>query len=262
MNPRHKKITHRAIGLLLWVGVSYGAWAQNTEAFSPKLGAYQEALELYDQEKYNSARIAFEDYLNDYPDGPQAALAQYYAGLSALYLLHADGERRVRDFIRQYPTHPKAGTALFEAGRFYYQNKNYNKAVELFNEVPTGSLTRDQNVERKFKLGFALFTLRRFAEALEYFNGLKRNNHEYQAASNYYAGYIAFEQGDLVAAKQDLQTAEKDPAYAAAVPYMLTSILYQEGNYQEVIDYGEETQLRPRILRRNDVLLLMGEAYF
>ena len=262
MNPQQKNMMRYVLWLGLGLCLTTGAWAQPALRQTPQLQAYQEALELFDKEKYNPAREAFENYLAQYPEGPQAALAQYYLSMSALYLLHDDGERRVRDFVRDYPSHPKAGEALFNAGLFYYQNKDYNKAVQLFTEVPAAGLTRDQGIERRFKLGFALFTLHRFAEAMEQFNYLKRTNHAYTAASNYYAGYIAFEQGDLITAKSDLKTAEQDQAYSAAVPYMLTSILYQEGKYAEVLAYGEEVLLRPRVLRRNDVLLLMGEAYY
>ena len=260
MNPQPMKTPVWLIGLLLVLSVP--TMAQPVADLSPALTAYDQALELFDKEKYNPARQAFEDYLATQPEGPQAALAEYYAGLCAVYLFHADGERRVREFVAKYPGHPRADEAMFRVGLFYYQNKDYRQAVAVLTEVNSNGLTRDQNVERRFKLGYALFTLRRFTEAIEYLEPLKRTNHAYTSAANYYAGYIAFEEGDLVGAKTDLLRAEQDGTYASAVPYMLTSIEYQEGNYREVVRYGEEVLLRPRVLKRNDVLLLMGEAYF
>lgn len=262
MNPQPMKVSHIALGVILYLGLGGPLIAQPVSDVADDLSMYQEAMELFDREKYNPARRAFENYMESYPAGPQVAQAQYFAALSGLFLLHSDGERRIRDFIKAYPNHPKAGEALFQAGLVYYQNKDFKKAASVFSEVDGSLLDRDQNVERRFKLGFSLFTLRRFTEALEHFNALKRVSHEYKAASNYYAGYIAFEQGDLITAKQDLMTAETDVAYSAAVPYMLASIFYQEGDYAQVVSYGENVLLRPRILRRNDVLLLMGEAYF
>jgi tetratricopeptide (TPR) repeat protein len=206
---------------------------------------YNTGLELFDKGKYGAAQKAFQEYIRlknlsgnaTGQNNLKVVDAQYYAGVSALYLFNPDAEAQIDRFIAQHPTHPKAMTAYYELGQFYYAKKDYKKAIEYFGKVDSGDLSLEQVIDYKFKLGYAYFTQQDFAKAGQMFDDLKRTNHKYTTAANYYAGYINYKLGKYDDAIKDLRKAEKDPAYQTEVPYMVANVYYKQQRYDELLAY-------------------------
>jgi len=206
---------------------------------------YRTGLELFDKQKYGAAQKAFLEYIRlnslagnlNGRHNLKVVDAQYYAGISALYLFNPDAEIQIDRFIAEHPTHPKAASANYELGQFYYAKKDYKKTIEYFAKVSSADLSLEQAIDYKFKLGYAYFTQQEFAKAGPMFDDLKRTNHQYTAASNYYAGYINYKLGKYEDALKDLKRAEKDPVYQTEVPYMVANIYYKQQRYDELLAY-------------------------
>ncbi|KAA5547731.1 tetratricopeptide repeat protein [Adhaeribacter rhizoryzae] len=258
MNKFHKIIITSAL-----VGGTHWAEAQHQQAFTSKERYYQEGLELFDRQLYGAAQQAFAKYVSLQHDATQTADAQYYYAVSGLYLLHNNAENLILDFASAYPAHPKASLAYYELGLFYFNKKNYNKAVEYLEKVPTNKLDTKQAKEAEFKLAYSYFAQKDFKKAKPLFDRSKTGNHDYVYAANYYAGYIAYQDGDYAGAKKDLKEAEKNEAYKQIVPYMLTQISYREGDLKEVISYGEGVlKNKPLPQNADEIRALVGDAYF
>ncbi|MFD2245016.1 tetratricopeptide repeat protein [Pontibacter ruber] len=244
------------------------AEAQHTQVFNAKDKYFHEGVELFDRAKYGSAQEAFRKYIQLIGDDAKTADAQYYYALSGLYLLHPDAEQLILNFTKKFPTHPKTALANYELGLYYFEQKDYKNAVEKLKQAPAHLLSIKQNKELEFKLGYSYFATKDFANAKIYFDknkttGFREDEHRFAYASNYYAGYIAYRNGDYAAAKADLLIAEKNEAYANIVPYMITEILYKENDIFEVIRYGEAALAKtPKVQQADEIALLVGDAYY
>jgi TolA-binding protein len=262
------KIAYKVALASVLAGGSHVVVAQHTQVFTAKDKHYHEGVELFDRAKYGAAQEAFRKYINLIGDDAKTADAQYYYALSGLYLLHPDAEQLILNFTNKFPTHPKTALANYELGLFYFENKDYKKAVEKLESAPTHLLSIKQNKELEFKLGYSYFANKDFKNAKVWFDknkttGFRQEEHRFAFASNYYAGYIAYREGDYDAAKADLLIAEKNEAYAQIVPYMITEILYKENDIYEVIRYGEAALAKtPKVQQTDEIALLVGDAYY
>ncbi|MCC9167413.1 tetratricopeptide repeat protein [Pontibacter harenae] len=262
------KIAYKVALASVLAGGSHVVAAQHTQVFTSNEKYFHEGIELFDRAKYGPAQEAFRKYIALIGEASKTADAQYYYALSGLNLLHPDAEQLILNFVKDYPAHPKTAQAKYELGLYYFNQKDYKKAIEYLDQAPIHLLSIKQNKELEFKLGYSYFATKDFDKAKTYFDknkttGFREDDHRYAYASNYYAGYIAYRNGDYAAAKTDLKIAEKNEAYASIVPYMITEILYKENDIYEVIRYGEASLAKtPKVQQADEIALLVGDAYY
>lgn len=234
--------------------------AQNSFYNNSSEASFRRGLELLEKNQFGSARKAFEEYIEELPEGARKADAYYYRAYSALNLFHSDGEKLIQNFIRDFPDHPKAVLAYYELGNFWFGQKKYKQSIRFFEKVPLELISEAQRAETRFKLGYAHFASKDFDNALPYFNVLKRQNSDYTAASNYYAGYIEYEKGENQKAITDLQEAEENEAYKAVVPAMLANLYYKEGDYDRLLAYSNQVLSSGTRVNERDFYLLSADA--
>lgn len=224
---------------------------------------FEKGLQLLHKEQWAAARHTFEEYLRQEDKQQlQQTEARYYVALSALHLYNDDAESLMENFIRHHENHPKAILAYYELGKFYYNDKKYNKAATYFEKVKTAQLTQKQREEVDFNLAYTYFSNRQFDKALERFNRLKRTDNRYTYAASYYAGYIYFTRHEYDQAVYDLQRAEKNEAYEQIVPSIIANIYYRQGQYDKLISYAEEVKRSRGTRFRDELELLTAEAYY
>lgn len=224
---------------------------------------YRTALELLDKKHLGASRVAFERYIASGQSDIKVEDAEYFIALTALSLFHQDGEYRIDQFANENPEHPKSAVANYELGSFYYREKNYQKGAEYLAKVDFSEMSTKQGNQGRFKLGYSLFALKKFEEAVSYFNQLKRSDNEFYSASNYYAGYIEYRNKQYDLALADLQKAEKGEAYIKVVPFMIASVYYKQGRYPELINYAEKIKAKnPETKSHAEVSLMVADAYY
>jgi TolA-binding protein len=238
------------------------AAAQTTYVYTADDVLYRTGLELLDKEKYVAAQKAFQDYIALNRNDLKTIDAQYYVAYSALNLSNTDAEPLFERFIAEHPDHPRAQLAYYELGNFYFAKKEYNKAIEFYKKANTDRLSDEQRVEAQFRTGYAYFSQQKFKEAGEVFTKLKRTEHKYTGAANYYSGYIAFRDGKYDEALVDLRKAANSPEYRPLVPYMISSVYYKQQRYDELIAYSEEIKNDKSVRNAEEIALLAGEAYY
>ncbi len=249
------------------------ALAQQTQQVTHPEARFAEGVRLFGRQLYGPAQSAFTEYLREVgpafgsaapaADLERTADASYYAAVSGLRLSAPDAEGQILAFANRFPAHPKAALAYFELGRFYFERKDYARAIPNLQQVAPSLLTNAERVESDFKLGYALFSTKDFDKARVLFDRNKTGQHAYTAPSRYYAGYLAFRANDLNTARADLQEAAKNETYRNLVPQLLTQILYRENNLPEVIRYGEAALAqKPSVQGASEIELLVGDAYF
>ncbi|WP_238388128.1 tetratricopeptide repeat protein [Hymenobacter sediminis] len=258
-----------ALAASLSAAAPLAAQAQQTQVFTADERHYQEGLELFDRGKYGAAQQAFQRYLDqtqrrtgELAPG-RTTDAEYYYAVSGLYLFHPDSESRILAFATNNPAHPKAAQAYFELGKFYFDKKDYVKAIDYLQKVGPDNLSDDQRAEAEFKLGYAYFAQKEFDKAKLQFDRNKAGASEYRYASSYYAGYLAYRAGDYAGARKDLAVAEQNDAYKPVVPAVMSQIYYKEGDYEGLITYGTQAlQQTPPPQSADEIQLLVGDAYY
>ncbi|MBC6698837.1 tetratricopeptide repeat protein [Hymenobacter puniceus] len=258
-----------ALAASLSAAAPLAAQAQQTQVFASDERHFQEGLELFDRGKYGAAQQAFQRYLDltqrrtgELAEG-RTIDAEYYYAVAGLYLFHPDAEDRILAFARQNPAHPKAAVAFFELGKFYFDKKDYVKAIDYLQRVGADNLSTEQRAESEFKLGYSYFAQKEFDKAKLQFDRNKQGTHEYRYASSYYAGYLAYRAGDYAGARQDLAVAEQNDAYRPVVPAVMSQIYYKEGNFDGLIDYGTKALAQtPPPQSADEIQLLVGDAYY
>jgi len=225
--------------------------------------AFNEALELFDKEQFSASKFSFE-YLKEKPlDEAKRVDVDFYHAVSALYLENPDGSGLLNTFLLNYPNEPKANDAAHILGDFYFEKRDYRNAIASFRKVNTDKTSLNQQADVLFKTGYSFFQLKDYNNASPYFEQVKRTQSEYLADAYYYSGFIAMEAGDFNKAIQDFREAEKSPAYASKIPYMLAAIYYRQGDFRALAAYAEPILNTNRPLdKKEEIYLLLAEASF
>ena len=190
----------------------------------------------------------------------EAALGR---AISSLQLDRADGEGLMKQFLRDYPNHPKASEAAFYLGDYFFYSKNYREATSAYTLAKPSSFSREERADLLFKLGFSYFVLKEYAASSTYLDQVKNLSFPNAADALYYSAWIAMEQGNTALAISDLQQAEKSPYYAAKVPHLITALYYQLGDYQKAIGYALPLVNNNVALDRLETIhLFLAEAYY
>ena len=256
----------RVLGLFLlaffFTAILAGAQDQLSRSRSDLL--YKKGLELVNHANYGAAREVFTQYLQQSTStDTRRAEAEYYQAYCALNLGHSDAEKLLEEFVDSHPANPRSKTAYLDLANYFYTERNYVKASATFGKVDFVALTAEQRTEAYFKWGYSLFNQRKLDDALAKFNQVKIQDSPYAPAANYYAGYIAYGNGDYGSAYIDLKRAEANSAYAPIVPHLIANVLYRQKNYNDLIQY--EAGLRDRassIANYAEISMLVADAYY
>ncbi|WP_209332590.1 tetratricopeptide repeat protein [Lunatimonas salinarum] len=240
----------------------YKGSAQSTLYQRSTENLFNDALELYQKEQFSASRIAFSRLLNGELSEHKAVASEYYLASSALKSNNPDGPSVLERFILDNPNEPQTTDAAIELGNHYFLARNYTKAIETFRRIDSEALYGERKPEVLFKLGYSFFMLKKYGEAIPYLEEAKRYRSDYLADAYYYAGYAYMVQQQDEEAIRDFKEAEKARAYSGKVPYMLSSIYYKRQQYDELIAYAPGILERQGLEKKEDVQLLLAEAYF
>lgn len=252
--------------LILFIGFVFAtpSVAQDQLSRSRLDNLYKKGLELVNHTNYGAAREVFSQYLQlAESTDTRRAEAEYYQAYCALNLSHSDAEKLLEEFVGNYPANPRSKTAYLDLANYFYTARNYTRASATFAKVDFAALTAEQRTEAYFKWGYSLFNQRKLDDALTKFNQVKIQDSPYAPAANYYAGYIAYGNGDYANAYIDLKRAEENAAYAHIVPQLIANVLYRQRNYDDLITY--EAGLRNRsanLANYAEISMLVADAYF
>ena len=141
-------------GLIFW---SVNSFAQQSRYYSKPEKTFQEALKLFQKEKYGASKELFLNYINQTDNSLKSATAEYYVAISSLYLEQPSAENQIKNFAENNSEHPKAPFAYFELGNYYYAQKKYDKSINAFEEVDSDLLTLEQKKRDAFQIGIRIF---------------------------------------------------------------------------------------------------------
>jgi len=257
----------KSIPALLFLIASFALSAQETAVYNEANLAYKRGVDFFNQNLYGIAQKEFRiamDLLRPANEPEWKAVkidAELYHAKCAVRIGQPEAEKLVLDFLRENSPSAVASQAALEIGDYYFNQKEYDKALTYYDMAPAGSgPARD---EIRFKQGYAYFVTKKFGLAKTAFMPLKDNaRSQWYEPANYYYGCCAFFEGKYDEAAKAFTRAESSPKYKANVPHYLTQIYAAQKNYDKVISYGTPRANDPNVKNRAEINQLVGQAHY
>lgn len=234
---------------------------------------YNSGLELLRNQKYAAAAQQFRivEQSRFQPDNQiesNASLSllkensKFYLALCALELGNSDAEDLFQKFIREYPLNPNTKLAYFFVGGSYFNQKNYNKALEWYEKTDPSMLSKKQEMEYLFKQAYANFELNKLDKAEELFEKVKNNESVYKESATYYFAYINYLNKEYKTALNNFEKLKGSPTYEKTYPYYITSMYYLDNRHEDVIKYAVPILQSTKQLFEAEMLSLVAASYF
>jgi tetratricopeptide (TPR) repeat protein len=261
---------HRIAIIWLFCCSSLIGWAQQTTVFTEANYAFKKGLALFDKGVYGVAQTHFEEAIqllqpvNEEQSEVLRTKAKLYRARAAVRQNLPDGERLMLDFIRETRPDPASTQALVELANYYFNNREYDKAIEYFDDLDLNTINSRDRSEASFKKGYAYFAQKDFAKARGALMPIRNTENEYYYPTNYYLGLINFFDGNYNAAISNFRVVERSNVrkYKSVLPYYLSQIYFAEGRYDELLDYAIPKLTEGNTRNLKEIYQLVGQAYF
>ncbi|MGA2407631.1 MAG: tetratricopeptide repeat protein [Bacteroidales bacterium] len=221
-------------------------------------------MELFNKEKYPAAIRLFDSFIKsgDKSNFILITDAEYYSAIAALKLFNPDAEYRMIMFIYSHPDSPRINDARLELGNYFYQNKNYRKAVIYYETVNRQELKSDKLAEYFFRLGYSLYIKGDKSRALLMFSEIKDIDTEYTPPAVYYFSQIAYEQKMYQTAMEGFLRLKEDETFGGIVPFYIVQILYLQKDYDGILSMAPDLLKSAGKERAVELYRFIGDAYY
>ncbi|MBV6438785.1 MAG: Lipopolysaccharide assembly protein B [Saprospiraceae bacterium] len=240
--------------------------SQQTTTYTEANLAYRRGVDFFNQNIYGLAQKEFKtaiEYLRPVNEPEWKAIkteAELYYAKCAVRLGQPEAEKLALDFLRGQSPSPVASEAALEIGDYYFNQKEYDKAITYYEMAPEGGGTGD---EVQFKRGYSHFITKQFARAKAEFAPLKEKpGNEWYYPANYYHGCCSFFEGKYDDAAKSFLRCEQNDKYKQVVPYYLAQIYANKKQYDQVISYGAPKAQDSNVKNRAELNLIVGQAYY
>ena len=246
------------------------AWSQQTTAFTEANRTLKQGIDLFDKGVYGAAQLAFQQTLDLITPLNEAEFenlknqAQLYLARCAVRQNLPDGEKIMLDFIRSIAPDPASNEALVELANYYFNAKDYDKAITYYDQVPVNSLAPETKAEVLFKQSYAYFTKQQFGKAKTSFTVIKNIQGEYYYPTHYYLGLVHFFDGNYGESLQSFQIIDRSTIkkYKSVLPYYIAQIYFVEGRYDELLSYAIPKLNEGGLNNVKEIYQLVGQTYF
>lgn len=260
----YRLVSITAIYILLF---SSTLTAQQSVYFTERDRLYEEALDLFDKEKFSAAQEKFREFeeLVDNPRDELRVNAEYYQGVCALYLFHKDAEYELEKFVADHPDSRWVERAYLELATYNFKRKRYGKALEWFAFVDPLSLNEKERIAFYYRRGQSRLEQGDTPGAKADFYEVKDKDSEFRKAALYYYSHIAYEENNYQTALDGFNELSSDPGFAPLVPYYITQIYYKQERYDEVMTYAQPLLDEGQVgatKRIPEIARLVGDAHY
>ena len=218
---------------VLLLSVSQGL-AQDQIAATEEQKLFAKGLSLMNNKQYGAAREAFESYVQIAGESTRKDEAEFYVAYSGLFLENLGSDAQVEKFANKFPEHPLAKGAFAELGNHYFERGDYERAIKYYTSADLYILSDEELGKANYQLGLSYYQQKQLDQSLVYFDRVKGGRSSYAESAYFYAGIVAFQNGNYFRAQQDLQRIANNQDYRIQVPYYLARIYAEQENYQEL----------------------------
>jgi len=225
---------------------------------------FNRGMEFFNKEKYPTAIRCFDAFLNNAgnEDLSQKLDAEYYGATAALALFNPDGEYRMVRFIRNHPESSRINEAWLALGDYFYQNKNYKKAITYYESVNRLKLPSEKLPKYYFRFGYAQFMKGDHQKALLLFSEIKDIDTDYTPPALYYFSHIAYEQKMYQTALEGFKRLKTDETFGSIVPFYIAQILYIQKDYDGILSIAPDLLKSAGKERVIELYRFIGDAWY
>ncbi len=225
---------------------------------------FNRGMELFNKEKYPAAIRLFDSFIKseDKSSLINVADAEYYSAVASLKLFNSDAEYRMVMFISSHPESPRINDSRLLLGDYFYQNKNYRKAVTYYESVNRQDLKGDKLTEYFFRLGYSLYIKGDQSRALLMFSEIKDIDTEYTPPAIYYSSQIAYEQKMYQTAMEGFMRLKDDETFGNIVPFYIVQILYLRKDYDGILAMAPDLLKSAGKERSVELYRFIGDAWY
>jgi len=256
------------LSLVVITLISLSLSAQETTRYTEVNRAYKAgndffAKSLYGQAQKEYARVLKMTMHLAQPEWVEIDMrSQLNYARAAVRLEQEKSEMLILDFVKAFAPDPIANEAVLEAATYYYNQKEYQKAIEFYAMVDIENLPKDQQKDVLFKNGYSLFVRQKWKAAKTYFERMINERDVYYYPSNYYHGLTHFYLENYDKALRSLERTALSKIYKDHIPYYATQIYFAENKYDEVISYAKPLLSQPNIKKKRELTLLIGQSFY
>ncbi|HXG37265.1 MAG TPA: tetratricopeptide repeat protein, partial [Bacteroidota bacterium] len=196
---------------------------------------------LYNQKQYAAAVNEFQAFVSKYPNSPHVATALFWSAKSliALNRLSEAASTFERAAGASGATAQLAANALLEAGRVYFQQKQYDQALRLFSNLESKYPTTDAAAEASYMKGRVFWENGDLQEAKNQFEFVIQKHPASDAAarSKVSLAQMSLKAGDVAKAQtyaQEVATSRND-VLGAEAQYLIASIFAERKEWQNAV---------------------------
>ena len=255
--------------LLLLIGLSYFASAQQSRFINDPQASFNQAKEFFQKEQYSLAypilkdlqlRLRETDRSNDALNYQEV---RYYTIVCALKQNEERAEYNAQEFVDLEDNSARVQMMSYHLAEYHFRKQDYPKAIAAFENVNISNLSNDEIAVMKFHLGYSYFTVKRFEQAKPLLNVIRQmpKDPNYEDA-NYYYGFIAFYDRDYSDALEAFRIVENHPQYGKVVPYYISTIQYSLKQEDKALAYAEDKLKGGGQVYDLEMRQLVGHSYF
>jgi TolA-binding protein len=263
---------HKYIAFIIFLIFALRLHAQQNPSFNI-YRTYHAAIDLLDKGKYvaaaeqfrlvetsklkTSTQPQFESELSLVKEN-----SRYYEALCALELGNDDAESMFLRFIKEHPENPLTKLAYFQIGRSYSRQGKYTEALVWFDKVKADQLNGRENIEYKFRKGYAYFATNDYKNAQLLFSEVKNTRSPFTDDAIYYFAYIAYLNKDYHLALVNFERLKNSKKYESSYPYYITSVYFLDNRYDDVIKYAVPIVNNTHQQNEVEMFRLIAASYF
>ncbi|MDR0582181.1 MAG: tetratricopeptide repeat protein [Prevotellaceae bacterium] len=216
-------------------------YSQNVEKKFNEL--YQKGVDLFEKGLYTDAEMVFLRASKETDPADRLTLSEiaYYRAMCAIELHLPNLETYVEDLRGNHSENKNINRVTFQLANYYFQEQDYRKALQWYEEVDSRALRYYEHVECVFKKGYAYFETGEIDLANKCFIEIKDvPDSPYSVPATYYYGHTEYLKQHYISAQLAFEKISTDDRFAAQALFYLLNIYYSQQDYEEVIKTGEK----------------------
>ncbi|MBR5592730.1 MAG: tetratricopeptide repeat protein [Bacteroidaceae bacterium] len=248
----------------------YAQYAANTAGMQPIESSeidtltYIAAEKAYGRGNLDEAEKAFDNYLRNYPAGAFRLNSYYYKGV--ICYNRGKKDEAVENFAKvlEYPGNQYREEAMVVAAGIYYDNKEYNKAGELYKELATVSSNEERCKTALSRVLHISIEQKKHDDVIEYATTIENHpnvspEQKREAIFSRAKAYIETDERDKALEDLDLLAQDTRTKEGAEAKYLVAQMLFEDESYDfcedEINEFIEKSTPHTYWMARSFILL-------
>ena len=261
---KRRKVVNYLVILFLVI-LSGGVLAQKTRVYHSPEHEFKLADELFLMQQYGAAKNMYRSVGNAIEEkyNPMKQFSRYREAVCACLLFHEDAEKLVLFFISEYPEYDQNGRLWFYLGGYYFDRKQYKKALNAFEQVEMRVLANEEEEAAfQFKKGYCFFVQDKYEQAKPLFAAVKSGNSQYANKALFYYSHILYMEQSYHAALQGFMQLQSVDTYSEIVPFYIAHIYFATQEYEKIIAQADELLAKSSKKRLPEINHIIAQSHF